>query len=71
MADIKTVQLSLDMYYDANNKYPTQAMAGDLSGIAGDLATYMSDGKLPCDLSIYLSRKMHRKRWKWPCLLQH
>lgn len=49
IADIRSVQLSLETYYDVNGRYPVQAKAGDLSGIAGDLATYAQGGKLPCD----------------------
>lgn len=50
VADMQIVRLSLDRYFDVNDKYPTQTMAGDLSGVASDL------GKLPCDPSISLEK---------------
>lgn len=51
VADMRTIQLALSMYYDSNNAYPVLAV-GDLSGTAANLTTYVQGGKLPCDPSI-------------------
>lgn len=56
IADMRTVQLALTLYYDAHNAYPLLAAPAALSTlIAADMTEmkgYVQGGKLPCDPSL-------------------
>lgn len=52
VADMRTVQLALSMYYDTNNIYPAQNTVAGLEGVAASLTAYVQGAKLPCDPSL-------------------
>lgn len=56
VADMRTIQLALSMYYDSNNKYPSVAVANTAEALsvtaAPLLVSYVQGGKIPCDPSI-------------------
>lgn len=48
VADMRTVQLALSMFYDSSTSYPVFAV-GSLTQAQPSLTTYVQGGKLPCD----------------------
>lgn len=56
IADMRTIQLALTLYYDAHNAYPVLAAPAALSTLAAadmtEVKGYVQGGKLPCDPSV-------------------